>query len=82
MAIPVAPPDTCRQLQEEADAVVCLRTPEPFIGVGLWYEDFSQTSDAQVVAILEEASRSDAARAAASGRRPSPPAREGYIGRA
>jgi putative phosphoribosyl transferase len=35
-----------------ADAVVCLRTPEPFIAVGAWYRDFDQTTDAQVTALL------------------------------
>jgi predicted phosphoribosyltransferase len=34
---------------------VCLETPEPFYGVGLWYEDFSETSDEQVLALLAQA---------------------------
>lgn len=55
VAVPVAPPSTCSQLQAEADEVICLHTPEPFDGVGRWYEDFSQTSDQQVQEILKEA---------------------------
>lgn len=52
IAVPVAPPSTCDALREEADEVVCLRTPEPFMSVGLWYEDFEQTTDAEVRELL------------------------------
>jgi len=52
VAVPVAAPETCRALQGEADEVVCARTPEPFMAVGAWYEDFAQTSDAEVHALL------------------------------
>jgi len=55
LAVPVAPPDTIAQLRAEADEVVCLITPEPFYAVGLYYEDFTQTSDAEVVTLLHEA---------------------------
>jgi predicted phosphoribosyltransferase len=55
VAVPVAAPETCEELREEADRIVCLRTPEPFSAVGLWYEDFSQTTDAEVRALLAEA---------------------------
>jgi predicted phosphoribosyltransferase len=55
VAVPVAAPSTCEELRDEVDDVVCLRTPEPFYSVGSWYEDFSQTSDAEVHALLEEA---------------------------
>lgn len=54
VAVPVGAPDTCRQLAEIADEVVCARTPEPFSAVGLWYRDFSQTSDDEVRALLHE----------------------------
>jgi putative phosphoribosyl transferase len=54
LAAPVAPRDTIRALQPEADAVVCLRTPEPFQSVGAYYLDFEQTSDAEVLALLNE----------------------------
>ena len=55
VAVPVAPPDACAELQEEVDAVVCASTPEPFYAVGLWYADFDQTTDAEVGALLERA---------------------------
>lgn len=55
LAIPVAPPDAVRRLSAEADRVLCLRTPEPFYAVGQWYRDFGQTSDEEVVALLDEA---------------------------
>ncbi len=53
VAIPVAPPSTARELEEEADRVVCLYTPEPFYAIGQFYRDFSQTSDEEVVGLLE-----------------------------
>jgi predicted phosphoribosyltransferase len=37
-----------------ADVVVCVRTPEPFAAVGFWYQDFSETTDADVRALLDE----------------------------
>ncbi|MBE9005282.1 phosphoribosyltransferase [Fortiea sp. LEGE XX443] len=52
VAVPVAPPITCEQLQAEVDEVVCLVTPEPFYAIGLWYEDFSQTTDTEVRNLL------------------------------
>jgi putative phosphoribosyl transferase len=55
VAVPVAPPETCAMLREHADDVVCYETPEPFGGVGAWYEDFSQTTDDEVRAMLNEA---------------------------
>lgn len=60
VATPVAPPDTVRSLQREADDVICLETPEYFGAIGLFYLDFSQVSDAQVTAILEGMSKGDA----------------------
>jgi putative phosphoribosyl transferase len=56
-AIPVAPEESLSALEELADEVVCLDTPEPFYAVGLHYGDFSQTSDAEVVRLLAEAAR-------------------------
>ncbi|MCI0489250.1 MAG: phosphoribosyltransferase [Blastocatellia bacterium] len=53
VAVPVAPPSTCDELKSEADEVVCVFVPEPFDGVGRWYEDFSQTTDAEVRHLLE-----------------------------
>jgi putative phosphoribosyl transferase len=51
-AVPVAPPETCDALREVVDEMVCLLTPEPFLAVGAWYEDFSETSDETVRALL------------------------------
>ena len=54
VAVPIAPPDTCATLREEADDVVCALTPEPFYAVGLWYKDFTQTTDEEVHDLLTE----------------------------
>jgi putative phosphoribosyl transferase len=53
-AVPVAPRDSLEALRRFADDIVCLATPEPFWAVGMWYRDFAQTSDAEVVALLRE----------------------------
>lgn len=53
VAVPVAAEATCEQLRLEADEVVCVMTPEPFYAVGLWYQDFAQTTDQQVRELLE-----------------------------
>ena len=55
VAVPVAAPQTCADFQTEVDEIVCAMTPEPFDAVGLWYEDFSQTTDAEVQEILRDA---------------------------
>lgn len=52
LAVPVAPPDTVAGLRREVDEVVCLQTPEPFYAIGLFYENFTQMSDQDVVAVL------------------------------
>jgi putative phosphoribosyl transferase len=52
VAVPVGAPDTCRELADIADEVVCVRTPEPFSAVGLWYRDFGQTTDVEVRELL------------------------------
>jgi predicted phosphoribosyltransferase len=57
VAVPVAPPSTCDDLRTEADEVVCLSQPEPFYAVGVWYQDFTQTTDREVRELLEEAGR-------------------------
>jgi len=64
VAVPVAPADTCAELQSVADKVVCAVTPQPFLGVGQWYEDFSQTSDEEVRELLGRAATFPAHRAA------------------
>jgi putative phosphoribosyl transferase len=53
VAIPVGPPSTIRELEEKADVVVCLRTPEPFYAIGQFYANFAQTSDEQVTRLLK-----------------------------
>jgi putative phosphoribosyl transferase len=55
LAIPVAPREAVARLSKEADEVVCLATPEPFFAVGQWYQRFHQTSDHEVVEMLEAA---------------------------
>jgi predicted phosphoribosyltransferase len=55
VAVPTAAPETCAALEPEVDRVVCAMTPEPFYGVGRWYEDFSQTTDKEVRLFLEQA---------------------------
>ena len=57
VAVPVAAPETCEQFRDEVDDVVCALTPEPFAAVGMWYEDFSQTTDAEVTDLLARAQR-------------------------
>lgn len=51
-AVPIAPREACETLSREVDEVVCALTPEPFDAVGLWYDDFDQTSDEDVRALL------------------------------
>jgi len=51
-AVPVGAPSTCADLAREADDVVCVRMPEPFVAVGLWYRDFTPTSDHEVRSLL------------------------------
>src|SRR5438067_3757834 len=53
VAVPVGAPSTCREFADITDETVCARTPEPLSAVGLWYRDFSQTSDEEVRALLE-----------------------------
>jgi putative phosphoribosyl transferase len=55
VAVPVGAADTCRELTGVADEVVCVRTPEPFSAVGLWYRDFGQTTDVEVRELLRAA---------------------------
>jgi putative phosphoribosyl transferase len=52
IAAPVAASETCRSLTQEADEIVCVSTPEPFHAVSTWYQDFSQTTDEEVRALL------------------------------
>jgi putative phosphoribosyl transferase len=52
LAVPVAPPDVIEQLAQEADLLVCLKTPEPFLAVSLHYRHFGQLGDEQVAELL------------------------------
>jgi len=54
VAVPVGAAQTCEDFHEIVDEMVCLRTPEPFEAVGLWYDDFTQTTDAEVHALLSQ----------------------------
>jgi putative phosphoribosyl transferase len=53
VAVPVAPAQTCHELGREVDSIVCLLTPEPFVSVGSWYQDFSQVDDDEVRELLQ-----------------------------
>ena len=63
VAVPVGSPSTCQEFADMTDETVCARMPEPFSAVGLWYRDFSQTTDAEVSSLLEEHSVNAASRA-------------------
>jgi len=56
LAVPVAPITTCNRLKSEVDELVCVEAPKLFHGVGQFYDDFSQVSDAEVTGLLERAS--------------------------
>lgn len=62
VAVPVAAAATCAELAKEVDDIVCARTPEPFHAVGVWYEEFSQTSDEEVCELLVQAEQEAAQR--------------------
>lgn len=55
VAVPVGPPETCREFEDEADEVICAAAPEHFHAVGQYYEDFSQISDEEVHDLLARA---------------------------
>lgn len=59
VALPVASREAVRAVSAAADECVCLLTPEPFYGVGAWYEDFSQLSDAEVRTLIADSERSE-----------------------
>ena len=68
VAVPVAAPSTCAELRAEVDEIVCAATPEPFYAVGLWYEDFSETTDEEVRDLLERTRRPRAPQASETSR--------------
>lgn len=55
VAVPTAAPETCDTFRALVDEIICAATPRPFLGVGRWYGDFSQTSDEQVRQLLRQA---------------------------
>ena len=55
VAVPVGAPEVCQELAREADEVICVLEPERFSAVGVWYEDFSQTTDDEVRELLAQA---------------------------
>ena len=57
VAVPVGPPDTCREFEDEANETICASVPEFFQAVGQYYEDFSQTSDDEVRELLARAAQ-------------------------
>ena len=60
IAVPVAASQTCDELRAEGYEVVCGATPEPFLAVGQWYREFSQTTDEEVRDVLERATQGQA----------------------
>lgn len=61
LAVPVAPPETVQALHAEVDDLVCLAQPADFYAIGLFYEDFHQLSDDEVIALLAQAPHAAAA---------------------
>jgi putative phosphoribosyl transferase len=57
VAVPVGSMEACAMFRQAADDLLCVETPEPFRAVGLWYDDFSATTDDEVCTLLQEASR-------------------------
>jgi putative phosphoribosyl transferase len=57
VAVPISSPETCDAFRDIVDDIICAVTPEPFYAVGLWYDDFSQTTDEEVHDLLAEAAR-------------------------
>jgi putative phosphoribosyl transferase len=57
VAVPTASPDVCEEFRGEVDDVICASTPSPFLAVGYWYDDFTQTTDEEVRELLERAAQ-------------------------
>lgn len=54
VAVPTSARETCESFESIVDEIVCAETPQPFYGVGMWYQDFSQTRDEEVQSLLEQ----------------------------
>src|SRR2546430_17412560 len=59
VAVPVSALQTCNEYRMGVDEIICASTPEPFMGVGQWYRDFSQTTDAEVRELLAKAAMTE-----------------------
>jgi predicted phosphoribosyltransferase len=57
IAVPTAPVETYEEFRNAGEEIICAMTPEPFYGVGMWYQDFSQTSDREVREALSQAAK-------------------------
>jgi putative phosphoribosyl transferase len=57
VGVPVSSPETCQEFESEVDEIICAKTPRPFYSVGLWYDNFSQTTDEEVRELLDRAAR-------------------------
>ena len=68
VGVPISAPSACEELAADVDDIVCAVTPEPFHSVGLWYQDFSQTTDEEVRELLEIAAREQPERELAASR--------------
>lgn len=55
IAVPVAAPETCEEMQSKVEKIFCANTPSPFYSVGMWYEKFPQTTDDEVRELLNKA---------------------------
>lgn len=55
VGVPVSSPETCQEFQAEVDEIICAATPRPFYSVGVWYDNFSQTTDEEVHDLLKRA---------------------------
>ena len=60
VAVPVSASQTCDEYRMGVDEIICAKTPEPFLGVGQWYDDFSQTTDEEVRQLLARAEAANA----------------------
>jgi len=54
VGVPVAPPETCAEIRDEVDDIICAVTPEPFVAVGRWYTNFEQVTDEDVRSMLQQ----------------------------
>jgi predicted phosphoribosyltransferase len=66
VAVPAGSPETCAEFSAEVDEIVCAITPDPFYAVGVWYDDFTQTTDEEVRALLAAARQEEPANTSAS----------------